>query len=56
MGRIVAISGGDLQTTEKLNLYALKLSGKDHPKVLFIGTASMDSDAYYSISRRRIIS
>lgn len=48
MGRVVAISGGDLQTTEKLNLYALKLSGKEHPKVLFIGTASMDSDAYYS--------
>ena len=48
MGRVVAISAGDLQTTEKLNLYALKLSGKESPNVLFIGTASMDSDMYYA--------
>ena len=40
MGRVVAISGGNLQTTEKLNMYALKLSGKETPNVLFIGTAS----------------
>ena len=48
MGRVVAISGGNLQTTEKLNMYALKLSGKETPNVLFIGTASMDSDDYFS--------
>lgn len=48
MGRVVAISGGDLQTTENLNVYALGLTGKESPNVLFIGTASMDSDAYYS--------
>ena len=48
MGRVVAISGGDLQTTEKLNMYALKLSGKELPNVLFVGTASMDSDGYFS--------
>lgn len=48
MGRVVAISGGNLQTTERLNMYALKLSGKESPNVLFIGTASMDSDEYYS--------
>ena len=48
MGRVVAISGGNLQTTEKLNMYALKLSGKESPNVLFVGTASMDSDGYFS--------
>lgn len=48
MGRVVAISGGNLQTTEKLNIYALQLSGKEHPNVLFIGTASMDADEYYT--------
>lgn len=48
MGRVVAISGGDLQTTENLNVYALGLTGKESPNVLFVGTASMDSDAYYS--------
>ena len=31
MGRVVAISGGDLLNTEKLNLFALKLSGNDSP-------------------------
>ncbi len=48
MGRVVAISGGNLQTTENLNRYALKLSGKESPNVLFVGTASMDSDGYFS--------
>ena len=50
MGRVVAISGGNLQTTERLNMYALKLSGKESPNVLFIGTASMDSDEYAVLS------
>ncbi len=48
MGRVVAISGGELDTTEKLNIYALKLSGKESPNVLFVGTASMDSDGYFA--------
>ena len=48
MGRVVAISGGNLQTTERINKYALKLSGKETPNVLFIGTASMDSDSYFA--------
>ncbi len=48
MGRVVAISGGELDTTEKLNIYALKLSGKESQNVLFIGTASMDSDGYFA--------
>ena len=48
MGRVVAISGGDLQTTEQINKYAVKLSEKESPNVLFIGTASMDSEGYFA--------
>ena len=48
MGRVVAISGGELESTEKLNIYALKLSGKESPNVLFIGTASMYSEGYFA--------
>ncbi len=46
MGRIVAIAGGDLKSTRELNLHAIHLSGKIDPKVLFIGTASNDAEAY----------
>lgn len=46
MGRVVAISGGDLGSTRPLNLHAIQLSGKTSPNVLFIGTASGDSDGY----------
>lgn len=46
MGRVVAISGGDLNSTKPLNLHAIKLSGKTDPNVLFVGTASGDADGY----------
>ncbi len=46
MGRIVAISGGNLLTTRPLNKYAIKLSKKQNPRVLFIGTASHDAQEY----------
>lgn len=46
MGRIVAISGGDLGSTRPLNLHAIKLSGKTNPNILFVGTASRDADGY----------
>lgn len=46
MGRIVAIGGGDLQTTEELNQYMIKSSKKVNPNVLFIGTASDDAEGY----------
>lgn len=46
MGRIVAIAGGDLSSTRPLNLYAIQLSGKVNPNVLFVGTASGDADGY----------
>jgi len=38
MGRIVAISSGNLLTTRPLNKYAIKLSKKQNPRVLFVGT------------------
>ncbi|MBQ5782362.1 MAG: Type 1 glutamine amidotransferase-like domain-containing protein [Oscillospiraceae bacterium] len=46
MGRIVAISGGDLKSTKALNQYALDLCGKSNANVLFIGTASDDAPPY----------
>ncbi len=46
MGRIVAISGGDLLSTRQLNTYTIKLSDKRNPNVLFIGTASHDAEGY----------
>ena len=46
MGRIVAIAGGDLSTTRELNIHTIKLSNKQNPNVLFIGTASRDADGY----------
>lgn len=49
MGRIVAIGGGTLEGTKPLNEYALSLTGKDKPKVLFIPTASRDDAKYISV-------
>lgn len=46
MGRIVAIGGGDLQTTRSLNQYMIKLCRKENPNLLFIGTASKDAEGY----------
>ena len=46
MGRVVAIAGGDLLSTRKLNVHAITLSNKTTPNVLFIGTASHDAEGY----------
>ena len=46
MGRIVAIGGGDLQTTKELNKYMIRRSKMKHPNVLFVGTASGDAEKY----------
>ena len=46
MGRIVAIAGGDLESTRQLNRYTIRLSGKENPNVLFLGTASDDAVPY----------
>lgn len=49
MGRVVAISGGDLLSTKELNKYTIKLTNKINPNVLFIGTASHDADGYIDV-------
>lgn len=46
MGRIVAIAGGDLNSTEEINKHMIKLTNKPSPNVLFIGTASRDDEDY----------
>lgn len=45
-GTIVGVSGGDLGSTASLNEYAVCLTGKAHPQVLFIPTASEDAEGY----------
>jgi len=49
MGRIVAIGGGGRQTNQPLNRHAVKLSGKQIPNVLFIGTASRDGRVPFEV-------
>lgn len=46
MGKVVAISGGDLDSTKDLNEYIVSLSNKANPKLLFIPTASQDAEGY----------
>lgn len=48
MGKIVAIGGGEIDKNETLTLdkEIIKLSGKKHPRVLFIPTASRDAQVY----------
>ncbi len=46
MGRIAAIAGGNLKSTEALNRYALSMTSKDKPNVLFVPTASRDDQKY----------
>ena len=46
MGRIIAISSGDLSTTEAMNRYAVNMSAGSTKRVLFIGTASGDAEGY----------
>ncbi len=48
MGKIVAIGGAKLKKKDTLAIdrEIIRLSGKKHPKVLFIPTASSDSEEY----------
>lgn len=46
MGRIIAISSGDLTTTEAINRYAINMVSGAAKNVLFIGTASGDAEGY----------
>jgi dipeptidase E len=46
---IVAIGGGDIRTrgTATIDREIIRLSNKTHPKLLFIPTASLDSERYW---------
>lgn len=48
MGRIVAIAGGELDTTHSINKYIVELAGKENARFVFIGTASHDAEGYVS--------
>ena len=49
-GPIVAIGGGEMDTLKTLSIdrYIVGLTGKNHPKALFIPTASGDAKGYIS--------
>lgn len=46
MGRIVAIAGGDLESTYAINKYIVDMDTKKLHNFLFIGTASKDAKEY----------
>ena len=46
MGKVVAISGGDLDSTKYINEFIVALSNSSNPKLLFIPTASEDAQGY----------
>jgi dipeptidase E len=48
MGKIVALGGGELRegATRAIDARIVELSGKAHPRALFIGTASGDAENY----------
>lgn len=46
MGRIVAIAGGEINSTHRINKYIVDLSKKKNAHFLFIGTASHDAKSY----------
>ena len=56
--KIVAVGGGEIGRpgtsieTEKIDRETIKLSGKKNPKVLFIPTASSDSDGYVEVVKK----
>ena len=51
MGRIVAIGGGELNTTHSINKYIVDFAKKKNPQFLFIGTASHDAESYIACIR-----
>lgn len=56
--KIVAVGGGEIGRpgtpieTEKIDRETIKLSGKKHPKLLFVPTASSDSLGYVEIVKK----
>lgn len=70
MRKIVAIGGGQLKRTREaelgggfyedetiaIDLETIRLTGKKHPKILFIPTASGDSESYYEVVKEHFLS
>lgn len=58
MSKIVAIGGGEIGRpgypveTAKIDRETIRLTGKKHPKLLFIPTASSDSESYYEVVKK----
>jgi dipeptidase E len=58
MGKIVAIGGGNigrpgtLVETLEIDLEIIRLSGKPHPKLLFVPTATSDAESYCEAVRQ----
>ncbi len=58
MGKIVAIGGGEIGRkgypveTTSIDKEIIKLTGKKNPRVLFIPTASKDSELYYAVVQK----
>ena len=58
MGKIVAIGGGEIGRpgypieTGEIDSEIVRLTGKTHPRLLFIPTASSDSESYFATVKR----
>jgi dipeptidase E len=58
MGKIIAICGGEIGRpgtkveTNAIDKEIIKLSGKKNPLLLFIPTASSDSESYYEVVKK----
>jgi len=58
MGKIVAIGGGEIGRpgypveTTKIDKEILRLTGKEHPRLLFVPTAMSDSESYFEVIRK----
>ena len=54
MVKIVAIGGGEIRDKDTLSIdqEILIFSGKKHPKILFLPTASNDSEGYFGIIKK----
>jgi dipeptidase E len=67
MGKIVAIGGGEMgrpkegsgfypvETTD-IDMEIVRLTNKKHPRLLFIPTASYDSEDYYNVVKKHFLS
>ena len=58
MKKIIAIGGGEIGRpgteieTEEIDMEIIRLSGKKHPKLLFLPTASGDHSGYIEVVRK----